>query len=122
MAISAKLATTIKNAFVAANGMIKDMHNGGTRGKIELNGLIAAKDLEGNILLIGGYLINKTHCINRVSLIDDEVVLTTDSISAGIYSHQASSAEAIVGFLNENEKTMAQNISKREQTTFWSVL
>ena len=122
MAISAKLATTIKNAFVTANGMVKDMHNGGTRGKIELNGLIAAKDLEGNIIRIGGYLIGKTHCINRVSLIDDEVVLTTDSISTGIYSHQAASAEAIVGFLNENEKTMAQEIFKREQTIFWSVL
>ena len=122
MAISAKLATTIKNAFVTANGMVKDMHNGGTRGKIELNGLIAAKDLEGNIIHIGGYLINKNHCINRVSLIDDEVVLTTDSISTDIYSHQAASAEAIVGFLNENEKTMAQEIFKREQTIFWSVL
>ena len=122
MAISAKLATTIKNAFVAANGMVEDMHNGGAHGDIKLDGLIVAKDLEGNILRIGGYLINKTHCINRVILADGKVVLTTDSISAGMYDHQATSPEAIVGFLNENEKTMAQEIFKREQTIFWSVL
>jgi hypothetical protein len=122
MAISAKLATSIKNAFVAANGMVEDMHNGGAHGDIKLDGLVVAKDLEGNILRIGGHLINKTHCINRVTLADGKVVLTTDSISAGMYDHQATSPEAVVMFLNDNEKFMAEEIFKCEQTTFWSVL
>jgi hypothetical protein len=39
-----------------------------------------------------------------------------------MYDHQATSPEAVVMFLNDHEKFMAEEIFEREQTTFWSVL
>ena len=122
MAIAQTTATSIKNTFATTGGYVKDTHNGGRHGNIRLDGLVVRKNLQGEILNIGGFLLNKSHCINEVCFINDQISLSTISLTGGIYANQATSPDEIVDILNSNEKHLAEVVHGEQQNMFWSVL
>lgn len=83
---------------------------------------IIEREKDGAIKCVHAYGVEPKPGFDYIKVADGKVVLTTDSISAGMYDHQATSPEAVVMFLNDHEKFMAEEIFEREQTTFWSVL